>query len=118
MTGVQTCALPILATKRLLEANRYLKENKKELFYDEVLKALWGYVGDKLVIPVSQLSKDNIETALLDKGVLPELLTVFTNLLNDCEFARYAPDDDSVRMDFIYTNSIKVISEMENSIGK
>lgn len=107
-----------MATKRLLEANRYLKENKKELFYDEVLKALWGYVGDKLVIPVSQLSKDNIETALLDKGVLPELLTVFTNLLNDCEFARYAPDDDSVRMDFIYTNSIKVISEMENSIGK
>lgn len=107
-----------VAKKRLLVANQYLKENKKDLFYDEVLKALWGYVSDKLVIPPSQLSKENIQAALLEKGVSIELSSMFTTLLDGCEFARYAPGDDSGRMDTIYADSIKVISQMENSIGK
>ena len=54
-------------------AGRLLAENKQEAFYDEVLKALWGYISDKLNIPVSQLSKDNIEDELTKYGVAPEL---------------------------------------------
>ena len=69
-------------------AGRLLAENKQEAFYDEVLKALWGYISDKLNIPVSQLSKDNIEDELTKYGVAPELIKDFIGTLNECEFAR------------------------------
>ena len=58
-----------VATKRMKNAGKLLTENKQEAFYDEVLKALWGYISDKLNIPVSQLSKDNIEDELTKYGV-------------------------------------------------
>ena len=60
-----------VAAKRMKNAGRLLAENKQEAFYDEVLKALWGYISDKLNIPVSQLSKDNIEDELTKYGVVP-----------------------------------------------
>lgn len=68
-------------------AGKLLTENKQEAFYDEVLKALWGYISDKLNIPVSQLSKDNIEDELTQYGVAPELIKDFIGTLNECEFA-------------------------------
>ena len=71
-------------------AGKLLSENKKDAFYDEVLKALWGYISDKLNIPVSRLSKDNIEEKLRNHGVNEELIKEFLNALNDCEFARFA----------------------------
>ena len=85
-------------------------------FYDEVLKALWGYISDKLNIPVSRLSKDNIEEKLRNHGVNEELIKEFLNALNDCEFARFAPGDENQAMDKVYSSSIEVISRMENSI--
>jgi hypothetical protein len=85
-------------------------------FYDEVLKALWGYISDKLNIPVSQLSKDNIEEELVRYGVSEELIKAFIDTLNECEFARYAPGNQNEAMDKIYASAIDVISKMENSI--
>lgn len=105
-----------VAVKRMKLAGKLLSENKKNEFYDEVLKALWGYISDKLSIPVSQLSKDNIEQELSRYGVNEELVKAFINVLNDCEFARYAPGDENEAMDKIYTASIEIISKMENSI--
>lgn len=105
-----------VATKRMKLAGKLLSENKKDAFYDEVLKALWGYISDKLNIPVSRLSKDNIEENLRNHGVNEELIKEFLNALNDCEFARFAPGDESQAMDKVYTSSIEVISKMENSI--
>lgn len=105
-----------VAVKRMKLAGKLLSENKKNEFYDEVLKALWGYISDKLSIPVSQLSKDNIEQELSRYGVNEELVTAFINVLNDCEFARYAPGDENEAMDKVYTASIEIISKMENSI--
>ena len=105
-----------VATKRMKLAGKLLSENKKDAFYDEVLKALWGYISDKLNIPVSRLSKDNIEEKLRNHGVNEELIKELLNALNDCEFARFAPGDENQAMDKVYSSSIEVISKMENSI--
>ena len=105
-----------VAIKRMKLAGKLLSENKKVAFYDEVLKALWGYISDKLNIPVSRLSKDNIEEKLRNHGVSEELIKEFLNALNDCEFARFAPGDENQAMDKVYSSSIEVISKMENSI--
>jgi len=107
-----------VATKRMKNAGKLLAEKKSEAFYDEVLKALWGYISDKLSIPVSQLSKDNIEEELQKHQVADELIKEFINNLNDCEFARYAPGNQDEKMDKIYSSAIEVISKMENSIKR
>ena len=105
-----------VAIKRMKFAGKLLAENKKNEFYDEVLKALWGYISDKLCIPVSQLSKDNIEAELLKYGVANELIQKFIEALNECEFARYAPGNENEAMDKVYASAIDVISQMEGSI--
>ena len=105
-----------VATRRMKLACKLLAENKKNEFYDEVLKALWGYISDKLSIPVSQLSKDNIEAELTNYGVQDALIAEFIAVLNECEYARYAPGDESEAMDKVYSASVEVISKMENSI--
>lgn len=105
-----------VAIKRMKQAGKLLEENKKEAFYDEVLRALWGYTSDKLNIPLSGLSKDNIEEKLKNYGVDDALIKEFLDILNDCEFARFAPGDQNQAMDKVYTSSLEVISKMENSI--
>lgn len=104
------------AVKRLKVAKKLMANNNKDQFYDEVLRALWGYFGDKLVIPVANLSKDNVGSALKGRGVTDELIALTTRLLDDCEFAKYAPGDDAGRMDRIYEEAVNVISQMENTI--
>lgn len=105
-----------VATKRMKQASKLLAENKKGEFYDEVLKALWGYVSDKLSIPVSQLSKDNIESELARYGADEEVVKEFIDVLNQCEFVRYAPGDENAAMDHIYKMAVELISKMENKI--
>lgn len=105
-----------VATRRMKLAGKLLAENKKNEFYDEVLKALWGYISDKLSIPVSQLSKDNIEAELTNYGVQEALIAEFIGVLNECEYARYAPGNENETMDKVYSASVEVISKMENSI--
>ena len=107
-----------VATKRMKNAGKLLADKKSEAFYDEVLKALWGYISDKLSMPVSQLSKDNIEEELQKHQVADELIKEFINNLNECEFARYAPGNQDEKMDKIYSSAIDVISKMENSIKR
>jgi hypothetical protein len=105
-----------VATKRLKLAGTLLAEGKKALFYDEVLKALWGYISDKLSIPISTLTKDNIEDKLKEREVDEALINVFLDTLNECEFARFAPAADNQAMDNVYASALEVIGKMENSI--
>lgn len=105
-----------VAARRMKQAGKLLSENKKEDFFDEVLKALWGYVSDKLNIPVSQLSKDNIEEALRSHNVADEQIKEFIATLNECEFARFAPGDSNQAMDKVYNASLSVIGKMENQV--
>jgi hypothetical protein len=107
-----------VATKRMKNAGKLLAEKNTSAFYDEVLKALWGYISDKMNMPVSQLSKDNIEEELIRHNVSEELIKDFIGTLNECEFARYAPGNQNEAMDKVYSSAIDVISKMENSIKR
>ena len=107
-----------VASKRLKLAGKLLRENKKEEFYDEVLKAVWGYLSDKLNIPVSELTKDNVESELTKYGVSESLIKEFMDILNTCEFARYAPSQESQAMDKLYDSTVSAINKMESTIKK
>lgn len=107
-----------IAVRRLKNAGRLLKENKKEEFYEEVLRALWGYLSDKLNIPQANLTKDNVETELSKFGVDEALMNEFMDILNTCEFARYAPAQASDAMDKLYELTVDAIGKMENTIKK
>lgn len=105
-----------VASKRLKVARKLMKENRKNEFYDEMMRALLGYFGDKLSIPVAELSKDNIQSELKRRAVAEEPVKQVVALLDDCEFARFAPGDDTGRMDRIYEQAVGVIGLIENSI--
>jgi hypothetical protein len=107
-----------VANKRLKFAGKRLKENNREAFYDEILRALWGYLSDKLSIPVSCLTKDNVESELFRYGADEVLIYELMNILNTCEFARYAPSQGAAEMDELYKAVIQAMNSMENTIKK
>jgi hypothetical protein len=102
-----------VAVRRLRVANKLLKAGKQNEFYDEVLRALWGYVGDKLDMPVTQLSRDNISLRLTERGVDNDTVTQFIGALDECEYARYAPGDASGNMNKVYDAAIQAIMKIE-----
>ena len=103
-----------VAVRRLREANKLLKAGKQNEFYDEVLRALWGYVGDKLDMPVTQLSRDNISQQLTERGVDTDTVNQFIGALDECEYARYAPGDASGNMNKVYDAAIQAIMKIED----
>lgn len=106
-----------VARRRLKIAAKYLKDNDKAAFYDEVLRSLWGYVGDKLALPLSELNKENIASKLADRHVPQSDADAFLQLLNDCEFARYAPAaDQHAEMDHIFSQTLNLIERLEETI--
>ena len=104
-----------LAQKRLKLAQKLLKEGNKDSFYEEVLKATWTYLSDKLSIPVSSLTKDRVETELTTNKVESKIINQFIDILNTCEFARYAPNSGQQEMGNLYTDTIQAISELEEN---
>jgi hypothetical protein len=104
------------AVKRLKNAGKLLKEGKQEAFYEEVLRALWGYLGDKLSIPQANLTKEWVKDELSANGVDASLTETFLSLLDTCEFARYAPSDASDAMDKLYQQASEAIGRMENTL--
>ncbi|MBR2205180.1 MAG: BatD family protein [Prevotella sp.] len=107
-----------VATKRLKKASKLMADNKPGEFYDEVLRALWGYVGDKLNIPVEQLSHDNISQRLSDRGVGEETIAQFIGALDECEFERYAPGDPKGNMNKVYEKAMTAIEQIEGTMKK
>lgn len=107
-----------VAVKRLNAAGKYLKANDKESFYDEVLRALWGYFSDKLSIPLARLTKNNIEDELSKYGISDILVGKFMHILDTCEFARYAPAESNAEMGQLYNDTLAAIGEMENRLKK
>jgi hypothetical protein len=105
-----------IAMKRLKTASISLKANKKEDFYDEILKALWDYISDKFNISLSDLSKDNINDILVNKDIDKEMITDFMTILDTCEFARYAPSSGSSEMDSLYQKTMETITKLEKNI--
>jgi hypothetical protein len=108
-----------VARRRLKVAERECKAGNKDTFYDEILKALWGYLSDKLSIPVSELNKDNISLRLSQRGVADDIIQEFVKLLNDCEFERYAPiSNKESAMRHTFETIEKLISNLESTIKK
>lgn len=103
-----------VATKRLRTANKLMLQGKANEFYDEVLRALWGYVGDKLNIPVEQLTRDNISEKLSYHNVDDVTIQKFISALDDCEFMRYAPGDAEGNMNKTFESAMTAIMEIEN----
>ena len=107
-----------VATKRLKKAARLMTDNKPGEFYDEVLRAMWGYIGDKLNIPVEQLSHDNISQRLSERSVGEETISQFIGALDECEFERYAPGDPKGNMSKVYDKAINAIEKIEAEMKK
>ena len=108
-----------VATKRLKKAAKLMAGGKQNEFYDEVLRALWGYVGDKLNMPVEQLSRENISQQLESHNVSAETIQQFIGALDECEFARYAPTSDpNMAKEKIYQQASDVITQMNASMKK
>ena len=105
-----------VATKRLRLANKLMKQNRYGEFYDEVLRALWGYVGDKLNIPVSELSRDNISERLSQRHVDEKTINSFVGAIDECEYARYAPGDAAGNMNKTFTTAMSAITQIEDAM--
>ena len=106
-----------MARKRLKLAATALKSHNGEQFYDEVLKALWGYMSYKLNIDKAELNRDNISEILQRKNVSEDLMRDFISLLDTCEYARYAPGSNSDNeMEKVYARSIEVITKLDKNI--
>lgn len=102
-----------VAARRLRQASKLMAEHRQSEFYDEVLKALWGYVGDKLNIPIEQLSKDNISDRLSERSVDEATIGQFITALDECEFERYAPGDTAGNMSKTYDTAVNAIMKIE-----
>jgi len=105
-----------VALKRMKAAKSLLDAHDVGKFYDEVLRALWGYVGDKFNMSQETLNKENIELSLASRQVPVEYVQQFIKVLNDCEYARYAPGDPNANMENVYNSAIDAISKMEDNL--
>ena len=103
-----------VAVKRLRKASRFMKQNKRDEFYDEVLRALWNYVSDKFSMPAEQLSRDNISEQLSTRNVEPHIIDSFIEAINECEYARYAPGDVMGNMQTTLDKATTAIVNIEN----
>jgi len=106
-----------VAAKRLKAASICMKEGQIDKFHEEILKAIWGYLSDKLNIPVSDLTRNNAVTALSERGVDEVRIKKLTEILDECEYARFAPSASVTGAEDIYEGASQFINEVENSIG-
>ena len=116
VVGMKNRKATKMALKRLQLANTFLKQNLYTAFYEELHKALLGFVSDKLNIPVAELSRDRISEALSENGTDSQRVDSFIGLLDACEFARYAPSAGNEAMTAHYNAALEVISSIDSSM--
>lgn len=104
------------AKKRLKAAESHIATDNKAAFYEEVMKAMWGYVGDKLNIAVSDLNRDNVESQLKSHSVSSDTIARFIKLLDSCEFARYAPSQEANALNMVYSEASELIEKIEREL--
>jgi len=106
-----------IASKRLKEASACLKRGETDRFHEEILRSVWGYLSDKLNIPVSDLTRSNAVSSLKEKGINDSLIDSLTMILDSCEFARYSPSDSATEATALFEGASQFIRSVENSIG-
>lgn len=105
-----------IARKRLKEAHTFFKNKQQNEFYNEMSQALWGYIADKFYIQQSQLSIDSVTEALVAKNTPQELIDLFVQTLQNCEYARFAPGEAGKKMEDLYQQGIEAITKAEKMI--
>lgn len=105
-----------IAAGRLHEASACMKRGEMDRFYEEILKAIWGYLSDKLNIPIADLNRNNAVAALRAKEINDEILDNLIKILDNCEYARYAPSASGSEAAEIYNGTSKFIKAVENSM--
>ncbi len=105
-----------IARKRLKQAEQFLKLRISEKFFTELSQALWGYLSDKFNIPLAELSLETVRERLTIKSVKPDIIDDFINLLDQCEFARFAPGDKFHEMDQLYGRGLDLIMRIEKEL--
>jgi hypothetical protein len=104
------------ARNRLKKAEKLRKTGDEDRFYEEVGKAIWGYMSDKLNIETSALSRDVITRELELRGISQELMAEYLRILDDSEFSRFAPSSEKSNVDQLYDDAVKLIRNLENSL--
>jgi hypothetical protein len=113
IAGVRNRRAVKVARKRLRKAVILMKEDNYNGFYEELHRALLGYISDKMNLSMAELSRDRIEESLVERGVGEQYIKELTELLGECEYARYSPDQGEGRMDNHYKDAINLISSLE-----
>lgn len=116
IVGMKTRKATKMALRRLKLADSYLKQNLYSAFYEELHKAVLGFVSDKLNISVSDLSKENISEKLLESAVDPALVGALIGIIDACEFARYSPESGNEAMQGHYKEALDIISSIDSSM--
>lgn len=106
-----------VAIQRFRLAAQYMKQENRHAFYEEMLRALWGYMGDRFNIPVANLTKENVREELHKRGVSQELSQCFSDLISRCDEAQYSPVAGA-RMSDVYNEGVEFISKLEAIIKK
>lgn len=106
-----------VAARRLHTASLCLKNDEIDKFYEEILKVLWGYLSDKLNIPVSDLTRNNAVVSLSERGIDEDRIKNLNSILDTCEFARFSPSSSETEAGTIYEGALQFIRSVENSIG-
>ena len=107
-----------IATKRLKTAAAFMKQNNNEAFHEAILKAFWGYLSDKLSIPVADLNRETAVNRLNEKGVSEQVINDFVDVVEQCEFARFAPAGGSEARHELYKKAESTMGQMEKQIKK
>jgi hypothetical protein len=107
-----------VALARLRAARTAMSHHDRRGFYEEILKALWGYAGDKLDIPVANLTKETLCEGLAARGIAAAEAERYANLISECEYTRYSPDVKGHTMDDAYDDAVEIISSLEGTIKR
>lgn len=116
ITALRSKKASKMARRRLRKAAECMKSGNYERFYDEILSALWGYLGDKLKMPMSELSRENISDKLSAIKVDRSKIRMVIDLLDECEFAKFSPVNQSKNMPVIYEKACDTIESLEDNI--
>ncbi|MEO6166911.1 MAG: BatD family protein, partial [Chitinophagales bacterium] len=116
ITGTKRRRALKVAKKRLRYAEKNLSLSEKKKFYDEVSRAIWGYLGDKLNIDMAELSKESVDEKLFARNVKPATIARLQQLINTCEVSLYAPAADATEMKMDYTTALNLIADLEDEI--
>ena len=106
-----------VALQRFRAARKFMEEQNRHAFYEEMLRALWGYMSDRFNIPVANLTKENVREELHKRGVAADLTQRFAAIISQCDEAQYSPAA-SAQMNDVYTEGVELISRIEAVIKR